>query len=319
MRLSSLDNVHESSQQYEFWTCSECESSAKHAFATPRDLSHQDLANVTAWSHQSRAFFVKRRPTTHYIEDHGAKRDVDFRNKRSLYNGTSIMPNPVANHYQVLDLPIFATRHQVRKAYQQRQCELDDARTSAALIQATGTDWMVERALVVTASDSLRVFLPEEVIKSWLSINEAITTKVKAAPPKSSAKRNEQVDTLSSLPTPPQIIARRNEVDDAYYILGHPLKKKVYDRKHWRKLQPYEGKRIADRVVGYASQQTAIREAKKWRASLDHGHEEGTKFCEERFNRVRDMDNYSDRDKGIIASSMASGEVVAAFVDNMDL
>ncbi|KAK5126631.1 hypothetical protein LTR85_009565 [Meristemomyces frigidus] len=225
------------------------------------------------------------------------------------------MPAAFANHYEVLDLPLFATRGQIRKAYRRGLHELDDVRTSAALQQAAGTNPLIERSLVVPASDSLRVFLSDDVLKSWHSINEVITTRVKPKPRKS---LGEHAHSLSSLPTP-QAIIHRNELDDAYHILAHPLKKKVCDNQHWRKLQPYESRRIAERVVGHQSQQTAIRQARKWRASMDHGHESDTKFWEVRFNRVRDLADYSGSGKCTIASSMASGEVVAAFVDTMDL
>lgn len=303
MRLTQREVDGDPGREHALLACSEC------GFATPRDHKFQDLTNVTALARQSRDAPTEQHSLTTLrpTGKHGVDQGIDV---VSLHDNTPDLPAMAAvfaNHYQVLDLPVFASRHQVRRAYQQGLRDLDNIWPNAARSQAA----LTERVPVISASDSLRVFFPPEVIKAWHS-NEIMITRPKTTLRASPEAPSDRLITSRA-------IAHRNRLDDAYNILSHPVKRKAYDIQYWRKLQTYERERIKARVVGRASQEAAVYQAKMWRASLDQGHEVGTEFCEERYNRVRDMGEHSKCHKCTIASSMVSGEVVAGFADTMDL
>ena len=74
-------------------------------------------------------------------------------------------------------------------------------------------------------------------------------------------------DTLWHCPFTSDII-KANNLDSAYAILTHPVKKKVWDYTHRTALQRYEGRRIASNITTRARRDSALWRAKDWRDSL---------------------------------------------------
>ncbi|KAK5136241.1 hypothetical protein LTR08_003848 [Meristemomyces frigidus] len=222
-----------------------------------------------------------------------------------------------ANHYKALDLPITATRHQIRETYKQRVQDLEHALLPTVGIGVPCPVSSVKHTAVMARSDSLRVLVPKDVLKTWKGIDQVIATNMPRQLTGPAGVSGEQVWR----PSASHAIIRRNELSDAYYILSHPVKKKAYDLEHWRGLCEYEGKRTNERVQGLANQKIAMSEAKKWRQSLVDGARQhgGKPWVDKRFNRVEDaLDAYCEQEKSTTAISRMCGEVIAGFVDTME-
>ncbi|KAF2770310.1 hypothetical protein EJ03DRAFT_350637 [Teratosphaeria nubilosa] len=116
-----------------------------------------------------------------------------------------------------------------------------------------------------------------------------------------------------------ETIVRRNTLDDAYSILAHPVRRKAYDLKHLHELQQYEKSRISQSRP--SARAVALADAAKWRALLQKGCKStlDAKMMGDLGWAAWSLEMYGEHEKAASATSMMSGEVVAGFVDLMEV
>ncbi|KAH9825607.1 hypothetical protein Tdes44962_MAKER04049 [Teratosphaeria destructans] len=116
-----------------------------------------------------------------------------------------------------------------------------------------------------------------------------------------------------------EAIVRRNTLDDAYSILAHPVRRKAYDSKHLHELQQYEKCRISQSRP--SARAVALADAAKWRALLQKGCKStlDAKMMGDLGWAAWSLEMYGEHEKAASATSMMSGEVVAGFVDLMEV
>ena len=227
------------------------------------------------------------------------------------------MDDHIQNHYQVLNLPVSATRHQIREAYNQCMQELESTPRPTVGV-GLPCQRNVQCSAVIAKSDSLRVIVPEDILKTWRGIDRIIVTSTALHVAKPPDAPNSNDIQFKRLPTS-QFIIRRNELSDAHYILSHPVKKKAFDLEHNEELCKYEHNRINEHVHGSVDQDVARVEVKRWRTSLTEGSSSAKPWTAERFNRVQAaLDTFSAQEKSVTAVSRMCGEVIAGFVDSME-
>lgn len=188
------------------------------------------------------------------------------------------------NHYLSLNISIAVDRHEIRQAYQQRLQQLEEAPVKRGAPAVCVTD-LAKASNRDSAVKALKALVSEDTSSPSASIDEVIATADIAGLEDPGTAGGEEDDVWR--PASSQTIAERNKLDEAYNVLGHPAKKKAYDLMFKTQLLQYEGVRIAECVKGKAKQGDALAAAKRWRVSLERGHEGGAEFDEARFNRVQ--------------------------------
>ena len=220
------------------------------------------------------------------------------------------MPIKHLNYYATLGISITASRDDIQAAYDRR---LEDIQQPSRVINDL-SHWddspPSSKLHAVTASEALQTLMT--MARTPRSPPRHITGTPDSPTTDFQTLHEDPEDSVDG-------IVAINKLEDAFQILAHPVKKKAYDMTFRASLQAWELRRIGRAIPRYLSRGPAEAKARKWRRSLELGHDPNYDYDEAEFNRVDCLGRFESRELSLLTASMACGEVIASFIDGMDL